>query len=685
MVKETMKRRWKWVLGGLAGGLVAVALLAAAVAWRVHVLPAAHAQGLLRTLGAEHEAMWASVWGPLPPSTQGRVSYGALGWSLWPRPQIHLLDVRWAVSDDVSGNGELRTERLSLGLAWQSLWSDAPRLHDVRVQGLSGGGRDTRSGLQGDWRVRQARLGPADAVGARTLDWTLDARLSPLRSERGEPAADPEAPWVAGQWQGQAQWHPAREGEAAHWRRVDMRFVGQVAGQRVPQARLTLERWMHQGEQQRLAWDGLVLRAQLGEASQATQIELHSAALDVGPDSAKGQGLQGSWKTAAPLSLAWQMDSAAPRGRYSAIVWPKWRVLLSGRDGTRAGGQLQADLGWLPDRRALRWDALVGEVSVQPRGEAERQWSLRGQLEMGVRSASWQIEGQAHGGAPEAVLWDGPFATHGEWRRWPHTQAVTEAQVRVASLWLDRWGAASRSATWPALWSRLHSWPGQLQLRVGQLGWGGVRLSGADARLDNQGGVIRLTALEARLWDGQLTASGEWRLADDRWQLNARTRDADLMLLRQTLGERQPGGPSAPRLADAAQGRWSGLLALSGRQHDVREWQGHWSLEARAGHWQGVDLRAARLAADTAPRTAQPSERTEWRRLQAAGTVAGGVAHIDRLQLSNTGWRMAGDGTLDLQDGALALVWSDWVSGNRKRGPALAMTGPWRAPRTHNP
>ena len=80
-----------------------------------------------------------------------------------------------------------------------------------------------------------------------------------------------------------------------------------------------------------------------------------------------------------------------------------------------------------------------------------------------------------------------------------------------------------------------------------------------------------------------------------------------------------------------------------------------------------------------------PSDgRTEWRRLQAQGSIAGGVAHIDRLQLSHPAWRMAADGSVDLQDGTLALTWSELV-GNRKRGPVLTTTGPWRTPNTHTP
>lgn len=681
MVKATMKRWWKWVLGGATGGLVAAALVAGTVAWRLSTLPTDQVQELARTLAAEHEAMWVSVWGPLPARAEVVGAYDSLGWSLWPRPQIHLHGVRWAVPPELSSDGELRIERLSLGLDWRSLWLDAPRLHELRAQGLQGASRHPQWGLQGDWQVHQVSLGPADVAGARALTWRLDASLRPLRD--GEAGTDPRPAWLVGQWQGRADWFPATGDEPAHWRGVDLRFKGQVAGQVVPSAHLTLGRWLHQHDQQRLAWDDLVLQAQLGEAAQAAHIEWRVGALALGPDSASGQGMTGRWKTAAPLSLTWQMESAAPRGRYAAVTWPQWRLVPSGKDGTRAGGQLQADLGWVTDRRALRWDALLADVSVQPRGEAERQWSLRGQLELGLRGASWQLEGQALGGAPDAVLWDGPFATHGEWHRWPATQGrgQADAQLRVASLWPDRWGLASRSATWPALWSQLATWPGQLQLQVGQMGWRGLRLSGAEARLDNQGDVIRLTGLDARLWGGQLSASGEWHWANGRWQLNARTRDADLALLRQTLDERPAGGTPAARQVDGAAGRWNGSLALSGRQQDVREWQGDWSLEARAGHWQGLAVRSAR---PTGEARLDPAERTEWRRLQAQGSIAGGVAHIDRLQLTHPAWRMAADGSVDLQDGTLALAWSELV-GNRKRGPVLTTTGPWRTPNTHTP
>ena len=685
-----MKRQWKWACGGLVGGLMGMALLVAAMAWRVHALPASHAQGLVRSLSADHAAMWASLWGPLPAQAGGQLTHGDLGWSLWPRPQIHLADVRWAVPTDVSSDGQLRIERLSVGLTWSSLWSEAPVVHDVRLAGLTGNSRHARWGLQGGWQVRQAWLGPPDGAGARRMEWTLDASLQSLRGAMSGPAAGqaigPEAPWLAGRWQGRAQWHPASQAEAAHWRDVDLRFAGQVAGQPVPSARLQMKRWLHQGEQQRLAWDDLALQAQLGEAPRASLLELKSAALDAGSDGASGAALQGSWQTAAPQSLTWRLESAAPRGRYSAITWPTWRAVLSGRDGTLAGGQLQADLSWLPDRRALRWDALLGELSVQPRGEAERQWNLRGQLELGVRASSWHLEGQAYGGAPDAVLWDGPFATDGEWRRWPDAsgQAQTEVRVRVASLWPDRWATASQSANWPARWVQLAAWPDRLQLNVGQLGWQGLRLASADARLSHQNGVVQLEGLDARLWDGGLSAGGEWQLATGRWQLAARARDAELALLRRTLEDRTRGASAPPRQAQAALGRWNGTLAMSGRHMAVSEWQGQWAVDARAGHWQGLDLRAARLAAPATPGTPDPSDRTEWRRLQAAGTVAGGVAHIDRFQLAGAGWRMAADGTIDLQDGALALAWSDLV-GSRKRGPVLSMTGPWRTPISHSP
>ena len=93
-------------MGGVAVVLGAVAVCLGAAAWRLHALPADQAHRLLRALGAEHEAMWASVWGPLPVAAQvsPAVSQEALGWSLWPRPQIHLDGVRWAVERGVASD-----------------------------------------------------------------------------------------------------------------------------------------------------------------------------------------------------------------------------------------------------------------------------------------------------------------------------------------------------------------------------------------------------------------------------------------------------------------------------------------------------------------------------------------------------------------------------------------------------
>ena len=50
--------------------------------------------------------------------------------------------------------------------------------------------------------------------------------------------------------------------------------------------------------------------------------ELRAPALVLGPETASGQGLSGSWRSAAPLSIDWRMDSAAPRGHGGSVVSP---------------------------------------------------------------------------------------------------------------------------------------------------------------------------------------------------------------------------------------------------------------------------------------------------------------------------------------------------------------------------
>lgn len=713
------RKDWWAPLGGLlAGVLLVTGGLAAVVAWRVHAWPARHADALLSHLASEHDAMWASVWGAVPDrqhagagserATQDRTSYASWSWGLWPRPQVHLMDVRWSVPAEHSSSGQRHLERLTLGLGWSSLWSDSPHVHDVRAQGLSGTSRHGPWGLQSEWQVREARIGPAAEGGVRPVSWTLVSSLRAVRASVPEPAIDPTAPWLAGTWSGQARWHPAHQGEAAHWQQVDVRFQGELAGRAVPSARLRLARWQHQAAQEHLAWDDLVFELQLGEGAQAEQLALRSGALQLGPDSASGQGWSGSWHTAAPMPLSWQLDSAAPRGRYSTATWPRWRLVPGGREGSLAGGQVQADLSWLPDRRSLRWDTLLAELSLQPRGQAERQWSLRGQLEIGLRGSSWQLEGQALGGAPDAVAWDGPFATEGEWRRWPKARA--DVRLSLSSLWPERlWLARPAAAERPPrpvpellpdVWPRLAATPGELQVQVGQLSWRDLRLSGVEGRLQQQGDTVLMPAMSARLWGGRLTAQGSWQRSDARWRLSAHNRDADLGLLRQALDRARPGtagGPPAALPSPAhqpvgAQGRWSGTTTLSGRGDDVRQWQGSWSVDASAGRWHGLDLRAAREAwrnppadrVDTRPAAGQATDHTAWRQLQASGKFDGGVAQIDRFALAASGWRMTAKGGLDLQQGTLALSWWDGA-GERLRPPVLHMSGPWRSPRIQQP
>lgn len=673
-----MKRWWKRGVAMLAALLLLGALAVGGAAWRLSRLDAADASVLAARWGAQFEPMWPALWrqpgaGPdraqVPPAAGLRWA-GTPGWRLLPRPQLRLNDVRWPVDTRLATEGELRIQQLTLALEWTSLWAGEPRLHHALAQGLSFSHANADTGLASEWQVQQVALGAADAGGSRAIDASLDLVLRPL-----QPSPVDDVTWLKGRWRARAAWFPARAERPAHWRQVQLQFQGELAGQRVEDAQLRIARWQHQPAQQVLAWDELQLQARLGERGTLGRLDLRWPALLMGPDGASGTPATGEWSALQPFPLKLSLDSGLPRGRYGAVHWPLWRVALAGQQGTRAGGQVQADLAWLGVAEGLRWDALVGQFSVQPAGQPERQWSLRGQAQWNARVAAWHLEGQAHGGAPEQAVWDGPFATQGEWRRWPQPRVA--AQLQLTTLQLDRWQASRPADKQAAWWLGWHRWPGSLDLRVGYLTGLGLRLGSVVARLDNDGTRVRMPQFKARLWDGTLTASGQWAQADGRWTLAAQLQEAELAALRETLAAPAPrSGKSEP----LAQGRWSGQLALQGQAWDTGALRGDWSWDARAGHWSGIDLGAAWLAPSGAWRVAEAGERTEWRRLRAAGTIAAGLAQGE-MQLQAPTWRAQANGELDLRQAALELNWQAQPA-RRNRPATLRMSGPWQAPRT---
>ena len=90
----------------------------------------------------------------------------------------------------------------------------------------------------------------------------------------------------------------------------------------------------------------------------------------------------------------------------------------------------------------------------------------------------------------------------------------------------------------------------------------GLRLGNVHAVLDNNGQQIQVPRLDARLWDGALTASGQWTLADSRWALRAQLRDAELGALREALAPPAPG--TAPSTGSRGSARALGCSAFFG-------------------------------------------------------------------------------------------------------------------------
>lgn len=660
-----MKLVWKCVLCVCLAVVVLAGAMAGSAAWRLTQLDAATAQRLAVAWGTELQAMGPDT------GASARLAWrwdGDPGWRLWPRPQLRLRKVQALVG--AADQPLLDIEQLALSLDWSLAWGAEPRLHDARASELRWRQVWPDAGLASEVHARQWRLGPADAQGARPLELDFDVVLRPAGPGTDGP---PAAPWLQGKGRAQARWLPAPD--AARWQDVQLRFAGQVAGQDVEDAQLDIAQWLHRPRAQLLEWRDLKLAARVGRKGSLGRLELQAPSLHAEAEQASGAPVTGQWVGERPWPLLWRLDSGAPRGRYGLLHWPQWRLSLAGAQGTRAAGQVQADLSWAGTAGGLRWDGLVGQFSVQPEGRAERQWSWRGQAQWNTRAAAWQIEGQALGGAPDAALWDGPFLSRGEWRRWP--QPLLTGQLRLATLQLEPGKPGRWEHAMPWWWPDWRDWPAQVELQVGYLGALGMRLSNVQAQLTNDAAGLHLSEVSARLWEGALKASGHWQREGAAWRLDASLKDGDLAAV---WGQGAATPVAAQDSAAAAQGRWSGQLSLGGQGLDSARWRGAFSADLGTGHWSGIDLRAA-LSAGTAP--AHGEARTDWRRVQLDAQIDGDTTTLD-THLQGAGWRARGQGSLRWPQATLDLRWQALPP--RRAHPATArLLGPWRSPELTRP
>jgi len=248
----------------------------------------------------------------------------------------------------------------------------------------------------------------------------------------------------------------------------------------------------------------------------------------------------------------------------------------------------------------------------------------------------------------------------------------------LSPTWLARWGDDSAAFDLGAL----RDTTAQGRLRIGKMVFGGAQASAASARVELDKSLLLIEPIAAQLYDAPLDASLRIEAAAAP-RLSTKGSVAGLAV-RNLLADAK----AVPWLDGRGNVNWDVSSAGASLGTLRSALTGTLGIVLQSGAVAGVDLRAVlhEARADSAkrgalaPREFDAAARTPFSELKARIELHEGRATGQPLELSGPALRVAGDGELLLDTGALELRLLATSGRDAPEAVPLQVRGPWRKP-----
>jgi AsmA protein len=540
---------------------------------------------------------------------------------------IRLTDVRARIKDDVAAiDGELLVKELRTG----RIASGAAAKIDLVVQfGLK------NPALQGELRGA-CTITPEFAAGSFHL---TDMDLS----YKGDA---PSASSIDASVRGELAYDGTKG--AIDAKALGLRVSANTGAIKLADSSLEVGRFMHDPASKRVSLQQLKLRLAGTQGGKPLELRLDWPDLAVSGESIKGSPLTGRFMLGGELPIDAGLRSGAPAGTFDSIRVPSLQADLASNSKThKIGGTARADVVLEPEKRAVALDALALDLMLELAGRKELALKLQGQINATAQMARWNLAGRLNA--------DG-FTTDGT-ANLAHTTPSIKANVRFDALDLNAvlpaaapsaGGEPSSGADAAIDLSALRSANGSLALRAGSVALRQYRV--ADAVLDAavEGGVLRVSTLQGRVWGGALDATAIADARASRVAVKATARGVDVGALLKDV--------AAKDLLDG-KGRVDVDLDTAGRSVSEMKsrLKGSAALHVRDGAVRGFNLakglrqaKAALAAGKDAAQRASRTEQTDFSELSASFRIAEGVARGHDLEMKSPFLRLGGEGSIDI-------------------------------------
>ncbi len=462
--------------------------------------------------------------------------------------------------------------------------------------------------------------------------------------------------------------------------------VAATAGSlKIDNSTLAIERFAFNPAAKDIALAKLSVQLKGTQDAQPLNLTLDWPELAATGDQIKGSAFSGRLQRggAAPLDVAFK--SAAPAGTFDALRLPGFEAKVTSTGAQRKlGATIKANLLLKQGQAAtsgkngaatpamVALDALTLQGLIENPGLQALKIDAKGSASASAERAAWTLAGDINGGAFNT---DGTALLGG-------AVPKVNAKARFDTLDLNRLLAdapaeaaagvstaptkAAPAADTPVDLSALRSLDGQFSLQAANFAVQRYKVAAARIDATLNGGLLRVTTLQGKVWGGSVDASALAEAATGRVGFKGTANGINInSALKDVAAKDWMDGTGRVTMDIEATGR--SVNALKSKL------QGQMALQLRDGAIKGINLakslRQAKAAIglqQDAVQKASETEKTDFSEMSASFQIADGVARNKDLDVKSPFLRLGGDGTIDIGQGRIDYVARATVTGTAK-------------------
>ena len=460
---------------------------------------------------------------------------------------------------------------------------------------------------------------------------------------------------------------------------VQMNVAATVGGLKIDNSTLAIERFAFNPAAKDIALAKLSFQLKGAQDAQPLSLSLDWPELAATGDQIKGSAFSGRLQRggAAPLDVAFK--SAAPTGSFDTLRLPGFEAKVASTGAQRKlAATIKANLLLKQAQAAssgkngaatpasIALDALTLQGLIENPGLLPLKIDAKGSASASAERAAWTLSGDINGGA---------FNTDGTALLGRAVPKVN-AKARFDTLDLNRLlaDAAAGVSTPPAEaapdtpvdLSALRSVDGQFSLQAASFAVQRYKVAAARIDATLNGGLLRVTTLQGKVWGGSIDASALAEAATGRIGFKGTANGINInSALKDVAAKDWMDGTGRVTMDIEATGR--SVNALKSKL------QGQMALQLRDGAIKGINLakslrqaKAAIGVQQDAVQKASETEKTDFSEMSASFQIADGVARNKDLDVKSPFLRLGGEGAIDIGQSRIDYVARATVTGTSK-------------------